>query len=218
MHSAFPQLSHPVCRKMSNMNPLCSHCVSVGTLGKVLPADWKHAELVLHGGRNYFQICSGNGALSHILHHIIPVWMRGRKKEVARKDRGNRLGFYTPAYKGNYLQLPFLHVQISKRCIAALETVCERKTGTNIGKKSMHILLIKRELWSSHPHRWKDVLKVHYARSYDVEGKFNHCNTVILAYFYIYCTVYGQSPKQSVPPASSRSAIYVQKWEQYAFP
>lgn len=69
------------------MNP---HGVGLGTLRKAFPADWMHAELVLRGGRNAFQICSGNGALGHILHHIILVWMRGRKKEVARRDRGSR--------------------------------------------------------------------------------------------------------------------------------
>ena len=73
------------------MNPVHSHCVVLGPLGKALPVEWMHAELVLHGGRNSFQICSGNGALGHILHHIIPVWMRGGKKEVARNDRGSRL-------------------------------------------------------------------------------------------------------------------------------
>lgn len=73
------------------MNPLYYHCVVLCALGEALPADWMHAELVLHGGRNRFQICSGNSALGHILHHIIPVWMRGGKKEVARRDRGSRL-------------------------------------------------------------------------------------------------------------------------------
>lgn len=63
--------------KRSKMNPLCSHCVVLYATAKALPADWMHAELVLHGGRNRFQICSGNGALGHILHHIIPVWMHG---------------------------------------------------------------------------------------------------------------------------------------------
>lgn len=72
------------------MNPLCFHGVGPGTLREALPADWMRAELVLYGG-SCFQIGSGNTSLSHILHHIIPVWMHGRKKEVARRGRGSRL-------------------------------------------------------------------------------------------------------------------------------
>lgn len=76
--------------EMSKMNPQCYRSVGLGAWGKALPADWMHAELVLYGGRNCFQMCSGNSALGHILHHIILVWMRG-KKEVARRDGGSTL-------------------------------------------------------------------------------------------------------------------------------
>lgn len=92
--------------KMSKISPLCSYCVSLGALGKVLPIDWMHAGLVLYGGRNCFQNRFGNRSLSHILHHIIPVWMLGRKTEVAWKDRG-RYGIITCSCHAAFL---YIHI------------------------------------------------------------------------------------------------------------